>query len=551
MPVFESWNRTAVYGGLPFPEEFTVGGRDLLASPVRLAVRNEKGEILSFEPGEPLFLGKEEHGELWSFTGWIEEAKLILGSTVRAEDDGFIWCDLSLVPTWYKTPEFSSLALEIPVKREYCELLNTGSLDVALPPWASGTFPKEGGKLPFVPTCWIGREDAGICVSMESAANTLLDDEKAMFELIPEDDAVILRIRLLDRLPEVWHEDGPPLTFSFGLQATPVKEYKQVPIMDRALHVQLESLSNPHFDEAPGQGIRMIVFHENWTAIQNYGLPFPASEIKKQVERCHEMGMKAIAYFGYEFATNAPDFVRKWEDYLVRQPDGRLRGGYERHNPPQRDFIVCYRSGYAEEMQERVRFALEEFGFDGIYTDGTFMVFPCSNEKHGCGWRDREGKLHPTFPILAWRKHLRRLYDITREHGGIFDSHNGGQCFPALYAYTDTILDGEAIQEQFFANIDRFFTSGTARAQFTGSNFGVPVQFIIYHEELIDPLFVCGIPGRYCSFEAIVRAEALWKEMDAFGTEEAEFIPPWDEEGRIRVSGSEHLHASCWVKTGT
>ena len=75
------------------------------------------------------------------------------------------------------------------------------------------------------------------------------------------------------------------------------------------------------------------------------------------------------------------------------------------------------------------------------------------------------------------------------------------------------------------------------------------MQFIIYHEELIDPLFVCGIPGRYCSFEAIVRAEALWKEMDAFGTEEAEFIPPWDEEGRIRVSESEHLHASCWVKT--
>ena len=198
-------------------------------------------------------------------------------------------------------------------------------------------------------------------------------------------------------------------------------------------------------------------------------------------------------------------------------------------------------------MRERVRFTLEEFGFDGIYTDGTFMVFPCSNEKHGCGWRDAEGNLHPTFPILAWRDHLRQLYEITKEHGGIFDAHNGGQCFPALYAFTDTILDGEAIQESFFGNIDGFFASGTVQAQFTGRNFGVPVQFVIYRSELIDPLFVCGIPGRYFSFEGLAHAAEFWKRMDDFGTEDAEFIPPWDDSGRISVQG-EQLHASCWAK---
>ncbi|MBQ4290090.1 MAG: hypothetical protein II719_02735 [Clostridia bacterium] len=547
MPVFQFESRTFDYSGLPLPARVRVGKKDLLAAPARLVLRDGAGTLLSFETGDPLFVRREAHGEVWSFSGCCEEAKLIFGATLRAEDDGFLWCDLTLVPRWYKTPSFGSLALEIPLRAEFCRLLHAASLEAQLPAWASGTFPEAGGSLPFVPTCWIGREDAGFCVSMESAKGVLLRNPKAMFDLIPQGDSVLLRIRLLDRLPAHWEEDNPPLVFSFGIQATPVKPYRHVPEMDRALHVSLESLSNPLFEKIAEQGIRTVIFHENWTSIQNYGLPESGSEIRRQVERCHRMGLLALAYYGYEFATNAPDFSRKWEEWLVRQPDGKLRGGYERLNPPQRDFIVCFRSGYAKEMQERVRLTLEEYGFDGIYTDGTFLVFPCSNEKHGCGWRDGEGKLHPTFPILAWREHLRTLYEITREHGGIFDSHNGGQCFPALYAWTDTILDGEAIQEDFFRNVDGFITSGLARAQFTGANFGVPVQFVIYHDELIDPLLVCGIPGRYFGFGGVERASKLWAELDAFGTDGARFLPPWDESGTLSVTG-DRLFASCWIR---
>ena len=548
MPQFTFGDRAYCYEGLPLPAQIGVGGCPLFVSRPRLVVGGEGEEPVPVVPGEPLFLGKTEHAESWSFSGLSEGANLIYNAEVRAEDDGFIWCDLVLVPRQYAVPSFRSFWLEFPLRAEICELINTAGLDIPLPEWANGYMPEEGGALPFVPSLWIGREDAGFCITMESARGTVLSDEGRMFELIPGEGELLLRMRLLDALPAGWEHDSPPVELSFGILATPVKEFALPEGMERALHVQMESLSNPLFDDLPEQGVKYVVFHENWTAVQNYGLPADGDEIRRQVERCHRMGMKTLAYFGFEYATNAPGFARNWDQWLVKAPNGRLRGGYERHNPPQRDFVVCYRSGYADVLRERVRAALEDYGFDGIYTDGTLMVFPCSNEKHGCGWRDARGELHPTYPVLAWRALLRDLYGTARAHGGVFDSHNGGCCFPALYSFTDTILDGEAAQEIVYADVAGFLSSGTVRSQFTGRNLGVPVEFVIYHEELVDPLLLCGIPSRFFSFEGVARAAGFWKRMDVFGAGEAEFHPVWDGNNPLTADDAA-IRCACWIRT--
>ena len=548
MPEFDFRNRQYVYGDLPLPESITADGRGILAEPARLALRLKDGGEAVWNTGRPLITKKEERCCVWGFSGNCADANLIFDASLRVEDDGFAWCDVTLIPKWYTTPDFASLALEIPLKKEFCSFINAASLDVKLPPEACGFLPENGIKLPFVPSLWIGGGEAGVCVSMESDRNMLLSDENSAFEVEVGADTVLIRVHLLDSVPEGWDENNPPVVFSFGLQVTPVKEYREYDGFERTLHVNLESLYNPLFDKTAEQGIKYIIFHENWTALQNYGLPYSDDEIRSQVGRIHEMGMKALAYFGYEYPTLAPDFARTWDRYLVRSPDGHLRGGYERFDYPQRDFIVCANGGYAPIMQDRVVRTMEEYGFDGIYTDGTMMIFPCANEAHGCGWRDRAGKLHYTFPILAWRDHMRKLYKSVADRGGIFDSHNGGFCYPALYAFTDTVLDGEADQELVFRDIDGFMNSGRLRSQYSGRNLGIPVYFIIYHEELIDPLLVLGIKMRFCSFTGVEHASRQWKRLDAFGAEDAEFHPAYDSGSVISADGDK-IHAACWIKT--
>ena len=539
--------RAYYYNRMPFPERIAVDGRDILASPIKLSVKTSGGKEAVWNEEEPFMSGEGGYYETEAFSGISYDAEIMFNASVRFEDDGFVWCDLTLVPRWYKKPDVSSISIDIPLKKSVCRLINACSLERTLPDFACGAMPEKRTTLPFVPSLWIGDENGGLAVSMESERGTILSDPDVMFEMIPDDEAYILRIHLLDSCPDGWDSDSPPLVFGFGMTATPVREYAEVPDLDRALHVSLESLYNPMFDHIAEQGIKYVIFHENWSIVQNYGLPRSDLEIREQIERCHRMGMKTLAYFGYEYASNAPGFAENWSKYLIRSPEGRLRGGYERHEPSQRDFIVCYNSGYAQVLEERVRKAMDDYGFDGIYTDGALMTFPCANEAHGCGWRDNKGGLHYTHPILAWRKLHRSLTEIVHSRGGIIDSHNGGYCVPALYSFTDSILDGEALQEKFFTDISKFADTGLMRSQFGGRNFGVPSQFIIYHKELVAPLTACGIPCRFFGFEEVALASEIWKKFDRFGAENAEYIPPWDDRGIMSVSESKTI-CSAWIR---
>ncbi|MCR5262767.1 MAG: hypothetical protein K6D94_02760 [Clostridiales bacterium] len=549
MPYFSFGSRTFEYGFSPLPEKITVGDSDILAAPASLCLTGSDGKKLVWVDEKPFQVRVEDHTETWSFSGYSEEASMIFNASIRAEEDGYIWCDLVFVPRWYQKPSFSSLCLEIPLKSSIACLVNACSLQTALPQEACGELPSEGIKLPFVPSIWLGCEESGLCLTMETDAEILSADKQSVIEVVPDGDAAVLRVHLFDSVPKGWESDSPPAVFGFGLHATPVKVFKDIPGIGRTLHVNIESLYNPKFENTAKQGIKYIIFHENWSIVQNYGFPRSDDEIKEQVRRCHDMGMKTLAYFGYEYASNNTDFAENWSRYLIRSPEGRLRGGYERHSPSQRDFIVCYNSRYADTLIERVHVAMDVYGFDGIYTDGTLMVFPCANEAHGCGKRDRNGELHYTFPIRAWRDMWKRLAETVHSRGGIIDSHNGGYCFSALYPFTDTILDGEALQEKFFSDMSTFSDVGLLRSQFGGKNFGLPTYFIIYHNELIDPLIACGIEPRFCSFEGVEHISSIWKEMDAFGTDNAEFLPPWDKSGRLSVSDS-GLIRSGWIKKG-
>jgi len=560
MMKFQFWNREYAFEDSNMPSRMEVGGENILTAPARLRLM-ENGCDLSWNCWNPIFQKRSDFGESYVWPAENEEAMLICETAVRIEKDGFMWFDTTLIPYTGKFPKFDSLWLEIPLAKDMCQLMYLFGTDTPVQCPTSGAFPSEDLRLPFTASLWVGKEERGLCLMMENPAGCRVKNKDSMIELIHEGDTVLLRVHLLDEKPPYWCPPDDwgnacePLTFSFALMATPVKQYRKVKDFDRAVHGYLTGITMETVKEYYERGVKYIVFHEDWSLIQNYNCCADPAKLHTIVNYCHEHGMKVMVYFGYEFSSLMPDFAKVFRDYAGQFPheEDHFNGHWLR-KPPQKDYVSCYKGGYSDVMLEQVAAAMDEYHLDGIYTDGTVFPQLCANERHGCGWRDEEGKRRGSYPILAYREHVRKLNDVVKARGGIWDAHTGGCCIPAILGFADTYWDGEASQEMFHTSIDRIDFS-TLRAQYIGRNWGVPSQFIIYasadtpFECISGLLILCGVYGRPLSIAGVNVNEPIWKAMDEFGVDDAEFCPAWEENGQISTDSND-VYASCWIKNG-
>lgn len=270
------------------------------------------------------------------------------------------------------------------------------------------------------------------------------------------------------------------------------------------------------------------------TVIQNWGRPQDEERFKKFVEKCHGLGMKVMVYFGYEYSSLVPEFYDNARDYLIRTPDGSFTGGWQR-KPWQRDFMVCYGGGYSDEMIKRVEHVMDDYGVDGIYTDGTFVPWECANEAHGCGFRDENGQLHPTFPLLAVREHVKKLYEAIHKRGGILDTHQSSCCIMPTLSFCDSYYDGENIQG-LLKNNPEVMTPDSFKAEFFGYNLGIPCNFIAYSGENYPMSYPAGFslvhnvfPRPSQRWDLPYMAE-IWKLFDEYELNDAEWTPYFKNE---------------------
>lgn len=562
MKQFSFWNRTYAFDGSPMPSSMKVGDKDLLTAPMQLRMVKD-GNDIPWVPCEPIWQCRTENGENYIFATENDGANIVCDTQMRVEDDGFVWFDVTFIPCTGRFPEFDQIFLDIPLKAEYCQLLYHYSMEaeVPVPLPMSGSFPKDGAKLPFVGSLWIGEEDRGFTFLMEGAKGCIINDKNCMIELIPNGDTALMRLHMLDQKPTFWYQsndhvgcDCQPVTISFGFMATPVREFKKVPGFERTYHLPYFAADMDTVKEAVELGVKYIILHEDWTLIQNYNYADDKAKLCSIIDYCHSNDVKVLLYFGYEFSSLMPDFHKVFLDYACEyKPDHYV--AFWLRKPPQRDFVACYAGGYSDVQIEQVAAAMDQYHVDGIYTDGTFMPRGCCNEHHGCGWRDYEGNRHISYPILALREHLRRLTETVHARGGIVDAHTGAANIPALLSFADSYWDGEyqgTMLGQNYANID----FSILRAQYSGRNFGVPAQLIMpvgpntTYDNVNSMILVCGMAGRpFWNINDLRQAASVWKILDEFGTDDAEFYPPWNHRGMI-CTDNENVAASCWVKDG-
>ncbi len=541
------------FANSPFPTSILTASNEVLASPIRLIGKTNDEPIQWESKGAFIFRHNDAHAII---SGWQANKSLIINTSSQIEYDGMMRVDMVVMPQSGVSPKLEELWLEIPLNADKATLFHYwpgrwGSAE------NSGAVPEDGLILPFRPFIWLGWEDGGLSWFAESDKGW--QSKENCIEVLRQGKETILRLHILDSQPH-----SLPLTITFGFQATPVKP---IPENFHEWHIchganygienqtTKEGNAETILDKMAELGVKTLVFHEHWTPIQNYWETTHENELRKLIDECHKRGIKLLLYFGYELSSLAPEWGRLAEEVLVKNTNGGLAGGYHRH-PEQRDYIVCYNSKWQDYFVEGITRAIEIYGFDGVYLDGTIEPWGCANEKHGCGYRTPDGNLKVTYPIFAVRRLMRRLYALIHPKGGLVNPHQSTCCVTPTLAFSHSYWDGEQFGGGELAGDPlQKLPLSAFRAEFMGKNFGVPCEFLVYEKPptwtfehalaftmLHDVLVRPGGFGKQLELMS-----GIWKAMTDFGVKDAEWYPYWRNENFVKVQ-PESVKISFYLK---
>lgn len=593
------WGRSYKAGKKSFLQSVASQNKELLADSVCL-VGIENGEELHWGEFEN-FVMNGSNAESATVCSTAQSQAFIVNSSAKIEYDGCVDLHISIMPQgrsvneWFglgehKVPGYklTRLWLEIPLKTETASFYHVfpggnirinGEMMKDNPVLQSGSLP-EKLQLPFKEQIYLGNDDVGLGLFFESDKGIRLADESCAIEVIKSETKTILRIHLLDSEPENWIDKGIengkelfPISYRIGLMATPVKEFPENPYEERNIHIDcfkkipekyedflmspFEDTSENPFDRFERLGVNTLYIHEKWNDIQNS--PFITEETAERlrliVREAHQRGIKVIPYFGYEIASLSPYWGEMGAD-IMRKPGEEYYDIHWYRYPWQRDLIVCYKSKWQDIFADGIAKLIDEYGFDGIYLDGTIRPMSCTNEAHGCGYRDKYGDLHATYPVWQVRNLMKKLYNIIDRRNGIINAHGSAAFTLGALPYCHSLWEGEMIQAQLMHGEIKKLPEGYFRSVFQGRNLGMPMYMLCYSN---PPAWVFSqalaltlpfgiLPKAVDSGEPLEIMSEIWNIIGKFDFINAKWKPYYDND--VFTSPNEAIKVSYYENEG-
>ena len=573
-------NRTYTFGADAMLQSIIASGKELLAAPIRLVGREEGEDMVwysDYDVNESESFVARRSDEEVVICGAMRTKRFIVDQKITVSYDGSIDVAMTLMPAGQtvaeifgvkaeKRPTYAldSLTLEIPIRGDaisHYSMYPANEVQLSdgrvLPKNAmsnSGSVQPEDMFFPFEPLLWFGREECGLGIYADNAKGRELNDPKRAIELLHTPDGnYLVRIRWMDHHPTEW-DVAPqygcygygPLTMRFGLMATPVKPFPKKPYYHKALHLDcfvktpgnyIDFLSDEgRFDRLKEKGVDTLILHEKWNKQQNCFEPseYTMEQLKRIVEECHARGIRVLTYFGYEISTLSVDFDQVFDEAKAQVGEKHSGGWYR--VPFQRAYNVCYRSSLQERFLKGIERVMDICHIDGVYLDGTATPIFCMNERHGCRWTDHEGKDQGSFPVTAVRSLFRKLYEIVHSRGGYLSVHAYGCMNFTALPYIDLSWYGENLQTDYIKGNFSDVPLDYFRAEYTGRNMGVPVEFIAYEkrpiwnfENALAIALIHGILPRPNDIEGPLELmSGIWRIMDRFPLEQAQWCPYWE-----------------------
>lgn len=577
-------------------------GEELLASPIRVKA-SENGKEIIWQDTD-VFLGETEDDKATIYATAQSEAFIINTSTV-IEFDGLATVDIKLMPRGYTVPQLFGLEkkepaktnldylhIEIPIKKKFAELYHlypsnimpdeTGDISKSTMYAGSDFLPDSNTCTSFSSVIFLGNDEKGFFTYAESDKNWQPQAKEKAIKFSVEEEQVVISLSLLDSQPETWAEINvdygqykyPAVCYRLAFQATPVKPFPKNPYKEKRLHIDCfkkiagdygEFLSGSVtedgetvYDRIKRLGVTTLILHEKWNQIQNYwNLTQRTSEqLKTIIKECHARNIKVVPYFGYEISTMADIWYDKSELYKRKGSEMEDSLNWYRF-PAQRTHPVCYNSPISESLANGIEKLVDEYGFDGIYLDGTAMVWDCKNTEHGCGYYDRDGNLHATYPIFGVRNLMRRLYEIFESRGKTINCHVSDCFCPAGISFAHSLWLGEYIQYGLIQNGADSVPEGYLRATHSGRNFGLPTEFIVYENKPIwsfDDAFAFSLihgvlPRPNDAAQPLEQMAKIWNIIDSFPISDSQWCPYFEpqkmpfkcDNEQVKISGYKYI----------
>ena len=446
----------------------------------------------------------------------LTAANLDLRVQAHVEFDGMIRFDVEAAAA--DAVDLDSLSIEIPVRAEHAGYLYhfPGAWGTAR---NAGALPDSAVRMGFRPYVWLGDEDRGLAWFGESDRDWHVAPGTPATEIVRDGDRVVLTLHLVsapmrlapesqrplawDTAPELANavirdaavtgergERYQPLRYTFGLQATPVRGNERGAWDYRCLHVRPAppaftegmTLAPAFLDRCVQAGVRTLALHQYWTDIEAHTIPADRERLHEWVSACHERGLRILLYYGFLISSAAPE----WRDFGAGCLTTPAYGYPLYRAPPQPDqsaWVVCLNSAWQDFVADAIATAMDEFGIDGVYLDGTEFPAGCINTLHGCGSTRPDGSIAKSYPIFGVRSAMRRIHTAvtSRKPEGQVNVHNSTCMVMPTLGFGTSYWDGEQFQD--VRGIDNAATQlplDAFRAEFMGRQWGVPAEFLCY-----------------------------------------------------------------------
>lgn len=566
-PVQAARERTAVWGrqfmwtGESILPELRVKDQRILSEPMSLTFADGAGEALSLHMRSWELAESSEDEAVYRFEAALGDAAALRG-TVTVSFDGMVWYELSLEPNASMT--LGAATFEAPVDAAFAQLLTTGKGEADDRQQYAGAVPADGLTAPFRFAFWVGNLDDGLQWFAENNRNWSNADELDVVRIEPTDEAVTLRVKMVDQPTEL----AEPIEWKFGFVPTPSRPkprhwgefgFFQSTGMPGNGTEGAEAYVN---EALPAIKPYAVIFFSQWTELFGYPgtqNPETAEQLRTNARVLEEHDIKTLVYAGWGVNTEAP----MWNDFgreMIRLPIRNSGYGTYRQCPAGlfNDFFV-----------EHVAQMIENEGIHGIYLDSVASPVYCE-APHGCGWRDEDGELRGSYPILATRDMYRRFYTLV--HGGLIEdgviyNHQSPPAVVPIEGLSDVRHPSE------FAQFHEGEFDGEFVDYFLAKNGGE--QFGLYAEltnknwmdppKTVNQVLAVGLP-QHIGIKAIVGQKQDWIPLDYsvkgqpmpkiwaanrwLGMKEARYLPYWRNSEYVTVSPDRRALSALWLRPG-
>jgi len=302
-------------------------------------------------------------------------------------------------------------------------------------------------------------------------------------------------------------------------------------------------VSNALLDRLVAAGVRAVVLFEHWADAEGYVRTPHDRAVRKIVDACHQRGLKVLLYHSFLIS----DLIDEWQaigkDCLV-VPKGGYPVFHYQPQPDQSAWRVCLNSLYQDLLVHGMAEAMDRYDTDGVYLDGTEYPFACANTEHGCGSLQPGGAIAPTYPLFAVRSAMRRIHEVvrSRRRHGLINVHNSTCMTIPTLGWATSYWDGEQFQGVGAGtDVAALLPLDAFRAEFMGRQWGVPAEFLLAgaaytYEQAWSFSLLHDVPVRPIAARDLELISRIWRTMDDFGRQQAEWLPYWRNADEVSVS---------------